>query len=82
MNKDRTAICEIISDMFDSDKNGLGIYPTTETFNKLEKYIEHVRAETVGWCYADACVHLDNGIDYRYVELPSIYERAKKDLSK
>jgi hypothetical protein len=80
MNKDRTEICRIISEMLDSqDKHG--IYPTSTAFTRLEHYIEGVRAEAIGWMYANACVTLDRGDDPRTMEVPRILERAKVDLA-
>jgi len=80
MDKDRTAICTIISDMFeDVDENG--IYPTTRAFGRLKTYIEGVRAEAIGWTHADMCVALDKGEDPRLKECPEMLERAQKDLS-
>ena len=79
MDKDRTAICNIISDMLDNpDKHG--IYPTSTAYTRLEHYIEGVRTEAIGWTHADACVALDKGKDPRLTNVPSILERAKKDL--
>jgi len=47
MDKDRTMICNIISEMLDNpDENG--IYSTTKAYDALEKYIEGVRAEAIG----------------------------------
>ena len=80
MDKDRTEICNIISDMLDNP-DGYGIYPTSTCYTRLEHYIECVRAEALGWCHADACVSLDNGNDPRLTEVPSMLERAKKDLA-
>lgn len=79
MDKDRTEICRIISQMLDNpDKHG--IYPTSTAFTQLEHYIEGVRAEAIGWAHADACITLDKGGDPRTVEVPAILERAKADL--
>jgi len=80
MDKDRTAICTIISDMFDNvDRDG--IYPTTKAFKRLETYIEGVRAEAIGWTHADMCVALDKGEDPRLQNCPEMLERAQVDLS-
>lgn len=79
MDKDRTEICSIISDMLDNPDEH-GIYPTSTAYNRLEHYIERVRIEAIGWMHADACVTLDRGNDPRTVEVPEILERAKKDL--
>jgi len=80
MEKDRTQICNIISGMLDNpDKHG--IYPTAKAYDELEKYIEGVRAEAIGWTHADACVALDNDQDYRLVEIPEILKRASIDLA-
>ena len=81
MKRDRTAICKIISEMLDSpDKHG--IYSTSIAYTKLEHYVEQERIIAVGWSHIDACITLDNGDDPRTVEVPSILERARKDLSK
>ena len=80
MDKDRTEICNIMSEMLDNPDEH-GIYPTTKAYDALEKYIEGIRAEAIGWTHADACVSLDNGNDYRKIEVPSILERAMVDLA-
>jgi hypothetical protein len=52
MDKDRTAICKIISKMLDNpDKDG--IYPTSTAYTELEHYIEDVRAEAIADAAAD-----------------------------
>jgi hypothetical protein len=79
MDKDRTEICRIISEMLDNPRE-CEIYPTSKAYDELEKYIEGIRIEALGWAYADAYTVLDNGQDYRKVEIPSIIERATKDL--
>jgi hypothetical protein len=43
MEKDRTAICEIISQMLDNPVDG--IYPTTTAFDLLEHYVSCARHE-------------------------------------
>ncbi len=81
MDRDRTKICKIISEMLDNpDENG--IYPTSTAYTKLELYIEAQRFEAIGWTYADACVTLDKGEDPRLQNVPNILERAKIDLAK
>ncbi len=79
MDKDRTEICKIISEMLDNPDE-YGIYPTSIAYTKLEEYIEEIRIEAIGWAHADACVTLDKGNDYRKVDISSILRRAKKDL--
>ena len=79
MNKDRTAICNIISDMLDTPDEH-GIYSTSTAYTRLEHYIEGVRAEAIGWTHADACICLDKGNDPRLTEVPDILHRAKIDL--
>ena len=51
MDKDRTAICKIMSDMLDNPDSS-GIYPTSTAYTRLEHYIESVRAEAIGWTHA------------------------------
>lgn len=80
MEKDRATICNIISEMLDNP-NKDGIYPTTNAYDALEKYIEGARIEAIGWAHADACTTLDRGQDYRHVEVPRILERAIVDLA-
>ena len=80
MDKDRTAICKIISKMLDKpDKSG--IYPTSTAYLELEHYIEGVRAEAIGWMHAHACTMLDRNDDPRMAEVPSIYSQAMTDLA-
>ena len=80
MDKDRTAICNIMSEMLNSpDKDG--IYPVSTAYTRLEYYIEGVRAEAVGWTHADNCVCLDRGKDPRLKNVPDMLYRAQKDLN-
>lgn len=81
MEKDRIAICKIISKMLDNPSKS-GIYSTSTAYAELEHYIESVRAEAIGWMHADACTMLDNGYDPRCAEVPDIYSRAMADLKK
>jgi len=80
MDKDRTAICNIISDMLDKPDD-CDIYPTSTAYTRLEHYIEGVRAEAIGWTHADACVTLDKGQDPRTQNVPDILLRAKTELA-
>jgi hypothetical protein len=80
MDKDRTAICKIISKMLDNPDE-VGIYPTSTAYTELEHYIEGVRAEAIGWMHADACAMLDRGDDPRVAGVPDIYLRAITDLA-
>jgi hypothetical protein len=80
MKKDRAAICDIISEMLDSpDENG--IYPTGNAYDKLEEYIEGVRAEAIGWTFAGCCRNVEIGADIRRLDVPDILARAKEDLA-
>ena len=79
MEKDRKAICNIISRMLDNPSES-GIYHTSTAYNELEHYIESVRAEALGWAHVDACIALDKGDDPRLLNVPQILERARNDL--
>ena len=79
MDKDRIAICKIISEMLDNPDK-YGIYPTSTAYSKLELYIEGERMQAIGWAHADACIALDKGKDYRDKYVPEILNRAKIDL--
>jgi hypothetical protein len=80
MDKDRTEICNIISEMLDNPDEH-EIYPTTRAYNKLENHMEFIRYETLGWMYAYACQAIDKGVDIRQVEVPQIMEQFKKDMA-
>lgn len=81
MDKDRTAICNIISEMLDNPDE-YGIYPTSKCFEQLEFYIEGVRAEALGWMHTEACSNHDQGNDLIIMNIPEIYSRARIELSK
>lgn len=74
MNKDRTEICRIISDILDNP-NECGIYPTSSAYTRLEHYIRSVRSEAIGWAHAYCCIALDE------VEVPNIFEQAENALN-
>ena len=81
MDKDRTAICGIISKMLDNPDQH-GIYPTSTAYTELEHYIEGVRHEAMGWAHADACTTLDKGGDPRLIDIPDLICRARVDLAR
>lgn len=79
MDKDRTEICKIISEMLDNpDKHG--IYQTTRAYDKLEEYIKQERIMAVGWTHADCCATLDKGKDYRKSDIADILKRVNSYL--
>lgn len=80
VDKDRTQICKIISEMLDNpDKQG--IYPTSTAYMRLEHYIEQERMQALGWTHINACMALDKGVDPRTICIPSMIESARKDLA-
>ena len=79
MERDRTEICKIISEMLDRPDSS-GIYPTSMAYTKLEHYIEQERMTAIGWIHARCCVSLDRGNDPRVLEVPELLEQARKDL--
>jgi hypothetical protein len=79
MDKDRTKICEIISEMLDNP-NKHDIYPTSTAFTKLEHYIEGERFQAIGWTHAFCCSALDKGTDPRVIEVPKIIDEARSQL--
>lgn len=81
MNKDRSEIYSIISDMLDNPDES-GIYPTSTAYTKLEHYVEQQRHEALGWAHAEFCTNLDKKIDPRLIDVPAFLEKANKDLSK
>ena len=80
MNKDREAICKIVSKMLEAPGRN-GLYPTSTAYTELEHYIEGMRLEAIGWMHTEACTMLDRGDDPRIVEVPDIYSRARADLA-
>lgn len=80
MDKDRTAVCNIISDMLNNPGEN-GIYCTSTAYARLELYIEGVRAESLGWAHIRACAELDKGKDPRVTGVPEMLARARVDLS-
>jgi len=79
MDKDRTVICKIISEMLDNEGD-CGIYPTSKAYDELEKYVEDVRAKAIGWMYAEACESMDRGVDIRKKSIPELIRRILVDL--
>jgi len=80
MEKDRTAICNIIGEMLDNPDE-VGIYPTTKACDALETLVNDERVIAIGWTHADACVDLDQGNDPRKKEISSMLDRALVDLN-
>ena len=80
MNRDRTEIYRIISEMLDNPDK-CGIYPTSTAYTKLELYIEGERTKAIGWTHANACSNLDKDNDPRLEEIPEMLDRARKDLA-
>jgi len=80
MDRDRSRICKIMSDMFDGVDDS-GIYPTGEAYDRFEKLVEEARYEAIGWMYTQACVYADEGVDIRKVNMNEIKKQADKDLS-
>ena len=79
MDKDRTKINEIISEMLENPKNG--IYPTATAYTKLELYIESERLRTIGWALGYVCIELERGNDPRLQNIPDLIGKAMKDLA-
>ena len=79
MNKDRTAICEIVSEMLDNPDE-YGIFPTTVAYEKLEALVNAARFEAIGWTHTDACSDLDAGRDPRGKDISEMLAHAKTDL--
>lgn len=52
-----------------------------DEIERLRRELNEVRHVTLGWAVADACAHLDRGIDYRTLEVPAIAARAASDLN-
>lgn len=80
MEKDRSEICKIISNMLDNPDD-CDIYPTGKCYDELEKYIEKRVFETVGWTYDHACRLADDGVDIRTIEVPKFLEKYIKDFN-
>lgn len=79
MDKDRTEICNIMSEMLDNTDSS-GIYQTKIAYDKLEDLVEKARIEAMGWTHADDCNDVDCGRDPRDKEIPEMLSRAMIDL--
>ena len=80
MDKDRTKICDVFSEMFDNEDD-CGIFPTRVAYDKLEAYCEEIRKEVLDWMYEHACGSLDDGDDLREGLAMDILEDMKTDLA-
>ena len=80
VSQDRSAICDIISEMLDDPRDG-GIYRTTRAYNKLESLLKCARAQAAGWTWTEACMQLDRGDDPRQYEIPALLPRIEHDLN-
>ncbi len=79
MNRDRSAVCKIISDMLDNPDE-VGIYGTGKCFDRLILYIESERAQAIGWAYAEACVTSNEGFLIEETEVSYFLQKAMIDL--
>lgn len=70
MKWDRERIVEIISDEGWANE-----------VDDLEKLIEGVRAEAIGWCWTEACSQYDKGLDVRHQIMPDLLDKALLDLN-
>lgn len=80
VTKDRKQIFKIIEDMLEN-LDSSGLYPTTDTFSKLEQLMYTVRMEAAGWAWGEACLQLDQGKDPRKYEEDKLVERISKELN-
>lgn len=46
----------------------------------IKEALLQMRHEALGWMHAEACVLLDNGLDIRKEEVPSLIDRAERCL--
>lgn len=53
----------------------------TAAVEPMEKLIDAVRAEAIGWTWAEACSQHDKGLDVRRQLVPELYEKALLDLN-
>lgn len=47
----------------------------------LYELVTGVRAEAIGWAWAEACSQYDKGLDVRRQNVPELYEKALLDLN-
>jgi len=78
MDKDRTAICKIISDMLDNPGE-CEIYPTSKAYDALERYVEDVRVETLVWAHRDACLAVKRGFALEDGDMRGMLQRLRGD---
>jgi len=80
IERDRTAICNIISEMLDGPVWKIP-KRVNAAYTRLEQYVEGERARAIGWAHADACITLDRGDDPRSSNVPEMLTRAQVDLA-
>ena len=57
-----------------------GLATSADTISGLTRQVTEIRALTVGWTWAEACIQLDRGEDPREQEMPVLLERAEQEL--
>lgn len=80
MDKDKEYIFPVLRELLTNSRQLES--PIAEAAKLIEDYVEGERAKAIGWCHADMCIALADDIDPRSMEVPKIFERAKKDLAK
>ncbi len=53
----------------------------TRVVEGFEVLLEAVRAEAIGWCWAEACSQYSKGLNPGDQLIPELYEKAKLDLN-
>lgn len=53
----------------------------TALVEPLEKLIDGVRAEAIGWTWTEACSQYDKGLDVRLQLMPELLDKALADLN-
>jgi hypothetical protein len=53
----------------------------TALVEPMEKLIDGVRAEAIGWTWTEACSQYDKGLDVRLQLMPELLDKALADLN-
>lgn len=83
MKWDEERAAEVINQIFDEVLSTTKPKHVTEfdSYQKLVEFLGSVRAEAVGWTWAEACSAYSKGLDPGKYEIAKLSEKAIEDLN-
>lgn len=80
MRWDRERVADIVGEMLDNPDR-VGIYPTTDCYNRLENLLSEVRNEAIRWAWEQAAAQYNQGRDPRRTPITELQDKASDDLN-